>query len=280
MKAREFLKVSASILVLSTTLGAGEGASVDAEPAAATLELTGADIYALYTERRIAESKQNVRILSRDPGGSAQLSKFVLRVIDERDEAREPTHGIRFRMRMDVDSPADMRHTKYLIIGKDPGPNDEYVYSPSARRVRRVNLGSTSFLGTDYTFGDFTVGREGDYVHTRMPDEKVQGVDVYVVETVAKEGVEADYRKVIAYVEKEHNVALRTRSFDETEMEVKEMTAPLAQIRAFGDLWVASESTVTDLRQQTSSTMFIEDLDPAPNFNRATFSAGRLTRGK
>lgn len=53
-----------------------------------------------------------------------------------------------------------------------------------------------------------------------------------------------------------------------------------ASVDAFGDFWVASESPLTDLRQQTSSTMFIEDLDPAPNFNRVTFSAGRLTRGK
>lgn len=53
-----------------------------------------------------------------------------------------------------------------------------------------------------------------------------------------------------------------------------------ASVDAFDGFRVASESPLTDLRQQTSSTRFIEDLDPALHFNRVTFSAGRLTRGK
>ena len=50
-------------------------------------------------------------------------------------------------------------------------------------------------------------------------------------------------------LEKEHLVPLRARSWDEYGVEVKEATAPAATIKAFGDMWVAAESTVRDLRQ-------------------------------
>ena len=40
-------------------------------------------------------------------------------------------------------APFDMRHTNYLMIAKDPGPDDEFVYQPSARRVRRIALKKT-----------------------------------------------------------------------------------------------------------------------------------------
>lgn len=252
--------------------------AAEAEPAVA--ELTGAEIVERSSEREITKSEQKVRIVSRDPGGSEQLSAFALSAIDERGPDGEPTNGVRSRTRIDVSAPSDMRGTKYLIVGKHPGPNDEHVYQPSARRVRRVNLSATSFLGTDYTFGDFTPANASDSTHERLPDEVIDGEPVYVVESRVKEGVAAEYQRVIAYIEKQHFVPLRTRSFDEVDVEVKEMTAPLAKLRQFGDLWVASESTVRDLAQDTTSTLFIDELDTNPRFNGGTFSASRLTRGK
>ena len=58
------------------------------------------------------------------------------------------------------------------------------------------------------------------------------------------------------------------------------MTAPADKIREFDGVWVATESTVRDLRQTTSSSLFIDELDPRPDFKRGVFSSDRLTRGR
>ena len=61
--------------------------------------LLGVEIYERYTEVRATETFQKVRIISKDPGGSAQLSSFELRVQDARDENGKPTRKVRFRTR-------------------------------------------------------------------------------------------------------------------------------------------------------------------------------------
>jgi len=248
-------------------------------PTEPSAQLSGEEIYRRYTERKARQTQQDLRIISRDAGGSEQMSRFTLRVKDERDDQGRPTRQVRFRTRIDVSDPFDLRHTKYLIVTREPGPNEEFVYVPSTRRVRRADLTRTSFLGTDYTFGDFQVENVEDAVHRRLGDEEIDGVPVYVVESNVKDGIEAEYRKVVAYVEQDHFVPLRTRSWDDHGVEVKEMTAPHAKVRAFDDLWVASESTVRDLLENTTSTLHVDALDTKPSFKRSTFSSGRLARG-
>jgi hypothetical protein len=242
--------------------------------------LVASKIYERYTDQQTRSSQQDLRILSRDPGGSEQVSRFEMRIQDERDNQGKPKGRVRYRLRIDVSAPFDLRHTKYLIIGNDPGPNEEFIYAPSTRRVRRADLSKTSFLGTDYTFGDFMVQDVNDADHKRLPDEVIDGQPVYVVESILKEGIKADYRKTVAYVEPEHFVPLRTRSWDDYDVEVKEMTAKAASIRSFGDVWVSTESKVRDLQRNTESVLFVEKLNPKPKFNRSTFSPGRLARGK
>jgi hypothetical protein len=58
------------------------------------------------------------------------------------------------------------------------------------------------------------------------------------------------------------------------------MTAPAEKIREFDRLWVATESTARDLQRNTSSMLYVDELDPRPKFNRGVFSSGRLARGK
>jgi len=272
--------VSLIVLAPAALRAEPEAAPELTETTRSASELTGREIYESYVKGRTHESFQKIRIQSRDPGGSIQLSAFDLRVQDARDENGEPTNGVRLRSRLDVHDPFDMRHTKYLIITKVDGPNDEFVYQPSARRVRRVDLSDTSFLGTDFTFGDLAVPEADDADHVRLPDEVIEGRPVYVVESRVKEGIDTPYPRAIVYLEKEHFVPLRTRSWDVSGTEVKELTARADTVRGFDDVWLATESTMRDLKQNTSSTLFIDELDPHPGFNRGVFTSGRLSRGK
>lgn len=251
----------------------------DALPEGATL--TGREIYERFLENRYRESFQRVRVVSRDPGGSEQESRLRLSLRDRRDEDGAAHTGTRFEMLVEIDAPFDMRHTAYLLIAKESGPNDEFVYRPASRTVRRVDLRRTSLLGTDYSFRDVGFQSIEDADYRRHPDEVVDGVPVHVIETQVKEDVEdAEYHRTLVYLEQEHYVPLRARYWDEFGVEVKEMRAPAAGLRAFGDAWVATESTMLDLRQQTSSTLFVEVLDSEPDFSDQVFSVGNLSRGR
>lgn len=241
--------------------------------------LTGREIYERFLDNKFRESFQELRVESRDPGGNAQVTHFTISLQDHRDEQGEPVEGVNAKMLVEVSDPFDMRHTAYLMIAKEPGPDDEFAYRPSSRRVQRVDLKSTSLLGTDYTFNDIAFQNIEDADYNRHPDETIDGTEVYVVEANVKETIDVEYHRTISYLEKEHYIPLRTRYWDDHGVEVKEMTASHSKIRSFGEAWVATESTMTDLRQQTSSSLFVVDVDTSPKFHKKIFTVAQLEKG-
>ena len=242
-------------------------------------QLTGREIYREFLDNKFRQSFQRLRIISRDPGGSEQLTNFEVSLRDHRDADKNPVAGIKAKMLVEVTAPFDMRHTAYLMISKDPGPDDEFAYQPSQRRVKRVDLKNTSLFGTDYTFNDIAFQNLEEADYRRLDDEVIDGVAVYVVEAISKPSTDAEYPRTLTYIEKEHHVALRTRYWDSFEVEVKEMLAPHSKVRAFGETWVASESTMYDLRQRTSSSLYVDDLVTDPTFHERLFAVTRLEHG-
>ena len=242
--------------------------------------LTGREIYELFLRNRNQASFQKLRVISRDPGGSEQTTRFSTSLKDFRDENDKATDGILAKMLVQISHPFDMRHSAYLMIAKDPGPDDEFAYQPSQRLVRRVDLKNTSLLGTDYTFNDIAFHDIENAEYFRKPDEVLEGMPVYVIETNIKETVDVQYHRTMMYLEKEHYVPLQVRYWDDFDVEVKQMKSPARSIRAFGDVWIATESTMRNLRQQTSSTMVVEEVDTEPQFHPRTFSVSLLHKGK
>ena len=237
-------------------------------------------IYDRFLKQRLRESFQRLRVISRDPGGSALTTGFTISTQDHRNGNQKATGGILAKVLIEVFDPFDLRHTLYLIISKDPGPDDEFIYRPSQGSVKRADLKNTSLLGTDYTFNDIVYENIDDADYVRFEDEVIDGKPVYVIEVNVKESIDIQFHRTMLYLEQEHLVPLRLRYWDDYGVEIKEMTAPASSIRAFGDSWVATESTMVDLRQRTSSTMIIDELDTTPDFPQKTFSIGTLYKGK
>ena len=241
--------------------------------------LSGREIYERFLDNRFRRSVQQMRVVSRDPGGSQQTTSFRLSIEDFRGENDEPTDGVRAKTLIEVAAPFDMRHTQYLMISKHPGPDDEFVYQPSQRRVKRVALRRTPLMGTDYTFDDVAYHDLDEADYLRLPDEEIDATSVYVIEAQIHDDLDVEYHRTISYLEMEHYVPLRVRYWDAHGVEVKVMTAPAAGIRAFGETWVATQSTMHDLLQKTSSSLHIDDMDTRPAFAKKLFTVTRMIQG-
>jgi hypothetical protein len=239
--------------------------------------LTGREIYDRFLENRFRRSFQKLRVVSRDPGGSEQTTAFTLSIEDLRNEPDKAT--VRARILIEVTAPFDVRHTQYLMIDKDPGPDDEFVYQPSERRVRRVGLKKTPLFGTDYTFDDVAYYDIEDADYHRLADSEIDGTPVYVIEASIEETRETQYHRTVSYLEMQHYVPLRIRYWDDYGVEVKQLSAPAASIRAFGETWVATESTMNDLFQRTSSTLHVDHVDTDPDFHAQHFTISHLNKG-
>ncbi len=254
----------------------------DAIPEGATL--TGREIYDRFLKNKIHSGVQHQRVISIDPGGSTQESRFWVRWKDYR-KGEEPTGGIYSKTLVRFTEPFDMKDTGFLMVvregktGEKKVTSDQFVYQPSARRVRRVKLDGSSVGGTDITFDDIAFDDVDDAEYKRGVDEEIDGVHVYVVEAMIKPTARSKYSRTLSFLEQEHYVPLRVRYWDHADVEVKEMEAKHPSIREFHGTWVATDALVTNLKEGTSSRVFVEDLDPNVEIAERLFSLFRLEYG-
>lgn len=250
----------------------------DGLPAGASL--TGKALYDRFIKNkdRLKTVFQYGRISSKDPGGHEQVTHFWLFAKDFRDANDNPTDGVRSKAIIKVTGPHEMRHTGYLHIEREDRGDEQFLYSPSRGRTARVSLKGQRVAGSDFSFDDFLVNLDDieDADYKRHPDETIQGVSCYVVEAVMRPGASSTYTRSIAYLEKEHYVPLRARYWDEAGAEAKELTSPRELIREFDGSWVPTESTVTDLLEKTSSTIYVDTLEPNPDVPDESFSISQL----
>ena len=281
---RSSLVLAAVALTLAAPLSAVAGDEVklptrgeveDALPQGGSL--TGREIFDKFLDNRLRSCVQWQTVISRDPGGSEQKSRFWVRWKDYRDKNHKAVDGVIAKTLVKFQEPEDMRQTGYLMVVNADRSNDQWIYSPASQRVRRVQLRGVGIMGTDYTFDDIGWKSIEDADYNRLADDTIDGEPTYVVEVTMKPFVDSEYRTMRTWLEKKHYVPLRTIYRDQNGVEMREMKADLATIQDFDGAWIATTSTMFNLREKTSTTIYVEALDPNVQLGEQLFSTFQLT---
>lgn len=269
--------------------GLGEGARADERsPAPSPLSsrlgdavpddsaLDGDEIYRRVQRNRFRSLVEETRLVSGNRGERDQETRLRVSWKNTRDEQDQPTRGVWSKTLIEYTHPFDIRFTNYLVVDNADRPNDQFVYLPSRRRIRRVNLRGESILGTDFTFED-VVPREFEHsTHRRLADALVRGVACFVVEITPKPGEDSEYSRFLVHVEKEHYVVIETHYFDTADVEVKRMEANVDSIREFDGVWLPMRGKMTQLQQESWTEITIESLTPNAKLPDSTFEMRKL----
>jgi len=246
--------------------------------------LTGDALYEKILDNRFDAFEQTLTLRSGAPGGRFSAVKLRLRYKSFRDEH----DGILSKTIAKYFEPGDVRHLGYLIINKATGPDDQFVYRPSARKVRRVNVRGEAIAGTDFSFEDVVPPEFEDGTHHRLADATVDGRPVYVVAVVPRPETESEYAKLVLYVEQEHFVPIRTLYWDNKRVLVKQLDAEPESIerhaaRRHGqarDVHIAMRSRMKHLKLETFTELSIESLEADPKLRDRHFSERELTASR
>jgi len=102
-------------------------------------------------------------------------------------------------------APADIRGVSALTHEKVGGTDDNWLYLPASRRVRRISGANRtgSFQGTEFTYEDLSALSVERYKWKFLKSDKVHGAAVHVVE--AKPNYrDTGYSKLIAFINKKN----------------------------------------------------------------------------
>lgn len=110
--------------------------------------------------------------------------------------------------------PFDVKGTKLLTWSKQVGDDEQWLYLPSLKRVKKINSQTkgSSFMGSEFSFEDLGGQAIEKYTFFLKGNSKVGSEDVWILERKAKEN--SSYARVILYVSKKFLSTVKTEYYN------------------------------------------------------------------
>lgn len=160
------------------------------------------------------------------------------------------------RMRLVLDSPADLRGTEVVLVPGQDGVLHQRLYVPSLRRVRDLqsDMRGESFLGTDFNYEDLGVQSLDFQQHSILEGKDPEGRDCVLLESVPQRGWW--YGRIVRCIDRKTYLPLRTEYYDRS-----------------GVLWkIRTLEGIKTIQSHPTATVVTMQTVPARTLTRITLS--------
>ena len=129
------------------------------------------------------------------------------------------------RTRIDLTDPADLAGTVLITHSHTDRVEDQWLYLPAVRRVRRLSGGGRagSFLGSEFAYEDFAPQEVTRFEHQYLRDDQIDSQDVFVVERIPLDK-QSGYARQILWVDQAEYRLLRVDYHDRRDKHFKTLT--------------------------------------------------------
>ncbi|MBI5525630.1 MAG: outer membrane lipoprotein-sorting protein [Deltaproteobacteria bacterium] len=154
--------------------------------------------------------------------------------------------------------PADVKAMTFLVEKYPNKDDDRWLFIPGINMVKRIAArdAAQSFVGSDFTY-EHVSGRDLDAdEHRLLPDEKVEGKDCHVVESVPRSA--AEYKRKRAWIDKSTLLPLKEEYFDGKGELFKAFKAD--EVRSIGGVPTVIRRTMTNRKTGHTTTVSFTDV--------------------
>jgi outer membrane lipoprotein-sorting protein len=136
-------------------------------------------------------------------------------------------------------------------------------------------------FGTDFSYEEFErlQGIATESPVRRLDDAEAMGRDCYVLEITPEEEEGSAYQRIEAFIDKETCIALRAEFYERGDQPRKVMTSDPLKVTREDGVWVPRESVMRDFRDETQTTMLVEEIEVGKEIARKIFSERELVSG-
>lgn len=124
------------------------------------------------------------------------------------------------------DNPADVKGTAFLSFTHALEPDEQWLYLPALKRVKRISSSNKSgpFMGSEFAFEDLSSQEVEKYSYKFLRDEKIDGRDTFVIERKPAYK-HSGYTRLITWLDKEMYQPLKIEFYDRKNKLLKTLTS-------------------------------------------------------
>lgn len=122
-------------------------------------------------------------------------------------------------------NPRDIKGTSLLTYNHAHKNNDQWLYLPALKRVKRISSGNTSgaFVGSEFAYEDITAQMIEKYNYRYIRKENLNGIDCYVVERYPV-NKKSGYSKQVVWIDEKKMVQIKVDYYDRKGSHLKTLT--------------------------------------------------------
>jgi len=221
------------------------------------------------------------------PEGNDMQSELTMTLINSRGEqrVREIKQFLKDMGKVDKKimfflAPADVRNTSFMSWSytEDGKDDDQWIYLPALKKVKRISSDSKSdyFMGSDFTYDDLGDRKPTDDIHKILREEKLNGEDCYVVESIPKDE-EYMYSKTVTWIIKDKWIGLKKEFYDEDGDHLKTLT--VKKYEKIKGYWIIEASEMKNVQKNHVTSMSLKNIKIDSGIPSNKFTERMMKRG-
>lgn len=178
------------------------------------------------------------------------------------------------------DKPRDVKGTAFLSFSHKEGADDQWLYLPALKRVKKISSNNKSgpFMGSEFAFEDLSSQEVEKYTYKYLGDDVLDGVNCFMLERDPVDP-KSGYTVQIVWIDKEDYKPLKVDYYDRKSSLLK--TLKFSNYKQYLDkYWRASEMNMVNHQTGKSTQLIWSDYKFATGLTERDFDKNSLKRAR
>ncbi|HEB81472.1 MAG TPA: outer membrane lipoprotein-sorting protein [Gammaproteobacteria bacterium] len=184
------------------------------------------------------------------------------------------------------DAPADVKGTAFLTYSHAVKPDEQWLYLPALKRIKRINSKNKSgpFMGSEFAYEDLSSQEIEKYTYKYLRDEKLktkehpEGVETFVIERYPAYK-HSGYTRQVVWINKDRYVAEKIDFYDRKNSLLKTLTNS-GYKQYLGKYWRPSEMLMENHQTGKSTLLTWKNYKFKTGLTDRDFSRNSLKRAR
>jgi len=214
------------------------------------------------------DTTAEVTMRLRTKSGRESLRRLRIRALEMADDGD--------RTLVIFDDPPDVKGTALLTFSHKAEPDDQWLYLPALKRVKRIASRNKSgpFVGSEFAYEDMTTPEVEKYTYKYLRDETLDGEKMFVIERYPVDE-DSGYARQVVWIDKKEYRYRKIAFYDRRNSLLKSLV--LSQYKQYlGKYWRPDRSYMFNHQTGKSTLLTYANFRFRTGLSEGDFNRGRL----
>jgi outer membrane lipoprotein-sorting protein len=179
------------------------------------------------------------------------------------------------------DTPKDVKGTAFLTYSHKTGDDDQWLYLPALKRVKRISSRnkSGSFMGSEFAYEDITSQEVEKHTYKWLRDEAYDDKECFVIELYPVDKKNSGYTRKVVWIDKDQYRQWKVEYYDRKSSLLKTLTSQ-GYTQYLEKYWRADEINMVNHQNGKSTQLIMSNYQFRTGLKDKDFSKNSLKRAK